>query len=253
MNRLEIKKFELHAETDEYQRRVAEAVDNVEKVFDRHENPYVAISGGKDSTVLYHLITEQCNQKDIDVFHFDWGLRDIPGVEKNVRYLVRNYGGNLIYRTSERVNDEQEFIEDNHHGIEGIHGWVDTLTEEREWSCVMLGIRAQESPDRRNRFTGRPPRDEGHQIQYAPIHHLKTIDVWSYIVENDLPYHDMYDEKAELYGSIDHWSNRLVTLYDHEFSSHGSESMSQFLFPDKTGELKQIEKSHTSASEEDES
>ena len=37
-----------------------------------------------------------------------------------------------------------------------------------------------------------------------------------YIVANNLPYHEIYDEQAELYGGIDARSNRLVTVYDHD-------------------------------------
>jgi hypothetical protein len=33
----------------------------------------------------------------------------------------------------------------------------------------------------------------------------------------------------------------MVTIYDHEFSSLGSEALSQFLYPSETNALKDIE------------
>jgi len=65
--------------------------------------------------------------------------------------------------------------------------------------------------------------------------------VWSYIVKNDLEYHEIYDKQAELFGSISHPDNRLVTLYDREFESYGSLSISQFIYPSETNRLKSIE------------
>jgi len=38
-------------------------------------------------------------------------------------------------------------------------------------------------------------------------------------------------------------SNRLVTLYDQEFDSLGARTISQYIFPDETARLKEIEQS----------
>jgi hypothetical protein len=60
-------------------------------------------------------------------------------------------------------------------------------------------------------------------------------------VSNGLPYHEIYDKRAELYGGIDARSNRLVTLYDHKFDKHENKAISQFVYPGRTNELKAIE------------
>lgn len=245
MNDLEQRRFELHAQTDDYADRITTAKAHIETVFSRYEDPYLSISGGKDSTVLYHLTVAACGYEDVDVFHFDWGLRNVPGTTEHVESLVETYGGRLITRTSEKVNDPETFANDEHHGMSGIMGWVSQFREERGWDAALLGIRAEESGTRKAKYTGTPPsHHDGTQPTVAPIHHLTTADVWAYIVDHDLPYHDIYDEQGKLFDGIDSRENRLVTVYDHEFDSLGSEAISQFLYPEATNELKEIEQTH---------
>jgi 3'-phosphoadenosine 5'-phosphosulfate sulfotransferase (PAPS reductase)/FAD synthetase len=241
VNDLERRKFELHAETESYQERIQRAEQYIRSAFEKYEEPYVSVSGGKDSTVMHHLVTQRCGHS-VDVFQFDWGLRNVPGINEHVDRLVSEFGGSLVRRTSEKVNDPDRFANDEHHGIAGLMGWTRKLGKERGWDVALLGIRAEESPARRVKYSGDPPTNRsGVQPTAAPIHHLTAMDVWAYIVENDLPYHELYDEQGELFGGIDTPQNRLVTIYDHEFSSLGNEAISQFVYPDATNALKDIE------------
>lgn len=244
MTPLEYKKFERHADREPYQRRLDKAVSWVHDIFDRFENPVVNYSGGKDSLVLLHLVTLHCGYDDAAVFHFDNGLLNVPGVSEFVRESVDRHGGRLFYRTSEAANSEEMLLEEGH-GYRGFWGHHRQLWDGRDWDCRLLGIRAEESRKRRDRFDSdgsRAPVNYGEQFTAAaPIHHLTTRDVWGYIVDNDLEYHSIYDDQGELYGGIDARDNRLVTIYDSEFDSRGSLEVSQWVYPDATNELKNIE------------
>lgn len=243
MNDLERRKFELHAETDDYRDRIEQAIDWIHYAFRIFDNPCLNYSGGKDSLVLLHLVTQQCGYRNVDVYHFDNGLLRVPGSDDFVRQSVDRIGGNLIARTSESANSEEMLLEEGH-GYAGFWGHYFRLAHERGWDVRLLGIRAGESRNRRDRFDS----DSGAPINYhedhtaaAPIHRLTTRDVWSYIVENELRYHEIYDKQGDLYGDIEHRSNRLVTLYDSEFDSLGAREISQFIYPSETNELKDIE------------
>ena len=241
MDSLKQRELNLHSETSAYQKRINKAKEHVRKTFDRFEEPYVSFSGGKDSTVLLCLIDSLGYEPD--VFHFDWGARDIPGVEEHTREMCSKYCGELLYRSSERVGEEY-VARDEHHGMAGIMGWVSTLGEERGWDAAMLGIRAEESNDRRDQYDGVPPTSvdsDTPQTRVAPIHHLRTEDVWAYIVSNEIEYHEIYDKMSERLGRpIDHDENRLVTLYDTEFEHLGSLEVSQMLYPGAANELKEV-------------
>lgn len=240
MHDLEKRRFRLHADTQDYKTRLSQAREYLKQAAGRFENPCLHVSGGKDSLVLWHLSSQDC-AFDWPVYHFDNGLLNVPGVTDFVKEQAEQWETNLFVRTSEAANDERMVLEEGH-GYNGYWGQYWNLVEEHGWDVRVLGIRARESPQRRERFDGRPPTDSnGDDISAAPIHGLTTADVWAYIVDNGLDYHDIYDRQGELYDGIDSPENRLVTLYDSEFDSLGAREVSQFLFPDETNELKEIE------------
>ncbi|WP_336328505.1 phosphoadenosine phosphosulfate reductase family protein [Halovenus sp. HT40] len=239
MQDLEQRRFRLHARADGYQRRIERAGTYIERIDERFDAPSLHVSGGKDSLVLWHLMHESAIEWP--VFHFDNGLLNVPGVTEFVRHLADEWESQLYVRSSEAVNDERMLLEEGH-GYNGYWGTYERLARKQHWDCRVLGIRAAESPQRRDRFDGlRIPTDTSHDPAAAPIHHLKTADVWAYIVDHDLDYHEIYDEQGELYDGIDSRENRLVTLYDSEFDSLGSQEISQFIYPGETNELKDIE------------
>lgn len=244
MDDLERRKFELHSEKKEFRERVEKAVRWVREIFERYESPCLNYSGGKDSLVLLHLIAEQGFEPDI--YHFDNGLLEVPGstdfVEGSVQRIAS--GSELFKRTSDAANSEEMVLEEGH-GYSGFWGWYSTLQKEQDWNIRLLGIRAEESGRREARFNSSennaPINQDEQYVSAAPIHHLTTRDIWSYIVSNDLEYHDIYDERGELYGSMEDPGNRLALLYDSEFDSLGARTISQFVFPGATNDLKNIE------------
>ena len=239
MNDLEERRFQLHAQKDDYQQRIAEARSHLGAVARRFDAPCLHVSGGKDSLVLWQLAASAGH--DWPVYHFDNGVLNIPGVTEFVRERGRDWNADVYVRTSEAANDERMVVEEGH-GYAGYWGQYWSLVEEHGWDVRVLGIRAGESSQRRDRFTGMPPTDrDGDDVAAAPIHALTVADIWAYIVEHDLPYHDIYDRQGQLYDGIDALENRVVTLYDSEFDSLGAREISQFIYPGETNELKNIE------------
>jgi len=241
MNDLEERRFRLHAKQDDYQQRVTQVQTHLSAVSRRYDAPCLHVSGGKDSLVLWHLATT--NGYDWPVYHFDNGVLNVPGVTEFVKERAREWGTDLYVRTSEAANDERMVVEEGR-GYDGYWGQYWSLVSEHGWDVRVLGIRADESSQRRDRFTGSPPTDrDGRDVAVAPVHQLRTADIWAYIVDHDLPYHDIYDRQGELYDGIDAPENRLVTLYDSEFDSLGAREISQFIYPGETNAVKDIEQS----------
>jgi 3'-phosphoadenosine 5'-phosphosulfate sulfotransferase (PAPS reductase)/FAD synthetase len=244
MDELERRKFELHSQTEDYRSRIERARNWIHEIFDRYDSHCLNYSGGKDSLVLLHLIADSGYSPDI--YHFDNGLLEIPGNSEFVDDSVERIASDseLIVKTSEAANSKEMVLEEGH-GYEGFWGWYSQLHEKRGWDLRLLGIRAEESGTREQRFDSssqRPPinRKEKYTVA-APIHHLTTRDIWAYIVSQGLEYHEIYDQQAELFGGMEARGNRLALLYDSEFDSLGARTVSQFVFPDRTNELKEIE------------
>lgn len=244
MTPLEQRRFELHAQTDDYQRRVEQACDWISTAFSRYDRPYVSVSGGKDSTVLHHLVTQACGYRNADIFHFDQGHLALPGARDQVEILIEEYGGTNCIRTTEAMYDETMSNEERHkHLHSGRHGWIHRLSEQRGWEVALLGIRAEEAPSRRDRWSGDPPTHVMHgQLTMAPLYNLTAGDIWAYLVENEIEYHDQYDEQGDLLGRIDHQNNRLSSFHSPGLDRFGERTVSQFLYPEESNELERMER-----------
>jgi 3'-phosphoadenosine 5'-phosphosulfate sulfotransferase (PAPS reductase)/FAD synthetase len=84
------------AEMDVHKTKVEEARQIIAKALATHQKPYVAFSGGKDSTCMLHLVLQQ--KPDIMVYHWDYGPYLMPrDVEKSccgyveAVYIPRGY------------------------------------------------------------------------------------------------------------------------------------------------------------------
>ncbi len=70
------KALEAWAKTEEHQAKVEEAKHIIREALTRCLKPYVAFSGGKDSTCVLRLVLEQ--KPDVLVLHWDYGPYYIP-------------------------------------------------------------------------------------------------------------------------------------------------------------------------------
>lgn len=59
----------------------------------------------------------------------------------------------------------------------------------------VLGLRAEESRDRRNRQVWRRTTENSHRVvdEWLPAHQVSTADVWAWTLAEEVPYHWCYD------------------------------------------------------------
>jgi len=234
---LKAEELRLHSKTSGYKDRKQEAKDWLRGCSDF----YVSYSGGKDSTALLFLTAEVYDS--FPVFHFDWGVRNIPGIEQYCYETATEVvdDENYYSRTSQDVQSLKLFAEDVHRGIQGLLGQEKRLRERHGWKTCLLGIRGEESTKRRRDYTGSPPSKHLGGRCVAPLHRWSTKDVWAYLFEKDIDVHELYFKQADLFDGIESPENRLCTLYDHQFSSLGSEDVSEHLYPGRVSFLKKKE------------
>jgi len=206
--------FALHSTTEEYRERIDNAKDIVKKSLKKYNKSYVAFSGGKDSTVMLHMIIEQ--QKDIMVLHWDYGKYYMPRVYFNeIMENAKKIGvENLRVETSE-LYDKLKRKATNVIGMDLIKGLIPRLIKEG-YDCCFVGLRKEESIKRRLRITSGRSLTEMKEV--FPIRDLTWLDVWGYIVENGIPYISYYDKYSPVVG----WDKvRFTTLFDPEFLAYG--------------------------------
>ena len=224
--KLEVEKakrlFMLWAETERFEQKVAEAKQIIESALARYNKPYVAFSGGKDSTVMLHLVLQY--KPDVMVLHWDYGPYYIPReVFAEICDIAKKLGvKNLRVETSCYYKSlKRRAI--NVLGREYLGKLVHKLRREG-YNCVFVGLRQQESLKRRRRMKVKKYMSCLPEIW--PLENWTWLDVWGYIFFYKLPYVSLYNRYAPLVG----WDKvRLVTLFDPEFDKLGASNVDSFL------------------------
>jgi len=230
--------FQAHVD-QELGDRPAEAIAEIERVFDRDPNSAVAFSGGKDSTAVLALSDRaDCRHR---AFHWDWGARLIPReIERNVveaaRALVPDTRLFVAARGASEVRpfpNASRFKEglNCHDGITETDGSLSrlagVLNRTDMVSRQLVGLRAGESGKRERKLGGLYGDSLGQPAAF-PIREWSARDVWAYIVDQDLPYPDHYDRIAATTGDGGpraYERARFTTFFDPEFEEIGGAAM----------------------------
>lgn len=192
------KMCQLWAATPAYKSKLCDARRIVAEALDAASTWYVALSTGKDSTVVLALVREQAPDTVAQHSRHQWMLPEsaaylasVPGV-RQVAY--QDYDGTTWAQRWESQAAAEE--------VGAIWLAADQIaTRGAPEDGVCLGLRADESaarqvhlrtfgPLHRNQATGK--------WQCNPIAWWSVRDVWAYIIANEVPYNAAYDRLAEL-------------------------------------------------------
>jgi len=202
MNETEHLNATLHARTGRFKRKVAESLRIVEDALSTMNAPYIALSGGKDSTCVLHLV-RLCSPDVPGVWSDDeWNLPE------TIDYIdqVDN-----VHRIAARVEHSEWFTSWDTKYPELPEGtaWLDTpnndglqaFARRQQYDGVFIGLRAKENSLRHIhlRKFGTLYFAQKHGVwQCNPIAWWSVQDVWAYIVSNDVPYNAAYDRLSEI-------------------------------------------------------
>lgn len=215
------------AKTDIHKRRVEEA----RRIILRYANTrfYVAVSGGKDSLSLLHLVAKTIEDKEIHVFHWDHGSYLMPReVERDIVECIKAVSPRIVLHIlSSRKLEDPRARWDYVIWYRTFYGKLRSFTRKHGFRIAFLGLREEESITRRNRASKIAENKDGVLLVY-PLHAWTYMDVWAYIVSNNIRYPKIYDKIAEITG---YDKARLVTFYDKEFEQFGNLEISKFILP----------------------
>jgi len=209
------------AETKDYKRRLEQAKTMIADATWR-TTCYVAFSGGKDSTVLTHLVLQDL--PTVMVLHWDYGRHYVP--EPLHREIVANAHKLGVRNLRIETSDEYEKLGRKAVGVlarEMIRKLMPQLKEEG-YNLTFVGLRKEESLKRRRRMRRREIISP--LAECWPLENWTWMDVWAHIVNNELPYLSIYDRLCELVG---YDKARFTTLFDPEFRHLGTEAVDNVL------------------------
>ena len=214
------------AELDDYVERIDEARDNIQRALELYEKPYVSFSGGKDSTVMLHMVLEHC--PDVMTFHWDYGPYYVP---RELMHEILIQAKQLGSKNT-RVETSPEYSRKKRQAVsvlgKSLYARVTPLLHKDGYDLCFLGLRAGESKKRAAR-TKNLFEKERQMTNCFPVRHLSTSDIWAYIVSNELPYCSHYEKYAELKGLE---NVRMVTYFDPEFEHLGNQYSDGVLMPE---------------------
>lgn len=203
----------VHAKSIRFQDKVKCASDLCLSVLEQINNPAIAFSCGKDSTVIYHLVKDIA--PDIEAFYWD----DEFILDESEKYMNRIGDINIRKNEAKHTNWFKTNV-----------GIKDDLLG---FDTVFLGLRAEENSYRKKQLAmyGLAFFSKKHQYNIInPIGWWKIIDVWAYIFTTKRDYNKAYQIMAKNY--IDYDRQRIGPFANDRAIGYGQISILKQCFPD---------------------
>jgi 3'-phosphoadenosine 5'-phosphosulfate sulfotransferase (PAPS reductase)/FAD synthetase len=203
----------VHSNSMKFQDKIKNASDLCLSVLEQINNPAIAFSGGKDSTVVYHLV------KDIapDIESFYW---DDEFILIETELYIDKIGDINIKKNQAKHTD---WFKTN-------IGKIDNL---EEFDTIFLGLRADENSYRKKQLANYGLAYFSKKYQYNiinPIGWWKLIDVWAYIFSTNRDYNKAYEIMAK--NDIDYKNQRIGPFANDRAIQYGQIAILKQCFPD---------------------
>lgn len=180
----------LHASTREYKNKLRQAREIVKQAHDHPLQGYVALSGGKDSTVVYALAREL--EPNIPAVWSDdeWWLPE------TMEYIQRLQSIGLDARQIRTNAKHTDWFT-----IQGDYNGIPDYARQQGWELCYLGLRQEESSARRVHLRTMGPLFLAKSDDFwhcNPIHNWTWRDVWAFIYSMGVDYNHAYDRLEQL-------------------------------------------------------
>lgn len=205
-------------------------------LFDNYDNISLSFSGGKDSTALFHLVNAEAIKRDRKfILYFQDQEAEYQGTIDFVEWAMSQpnviplWYQVPIFMTNSASQQQlflwawgegEEWVREKHplsiHSIDvrypkrfhKFNLWVGQQLRKKEGTCVsIIGLRSEESPDRRFVMFGEDSdlfwlrrKNEPHKAY--PLIDWSYTDVWKYIIDNNLKYNKIYDKMYMMGGNL---------------------------------------------------
>jgi predicted phosphoadenosine phosphosulfate sulfurtransferase len=226
------------------------AVSRLKYIFERYDNVFVSVSGGKDSSVLFHLAHSEAKKygKRLNVFFLDQEveyqstIKIIEGIMSHDD--INRYWYQVPIRMTNATSYKEKFIyswgegeqwmreksplsihtikEDYPQRFYPLIDWFEQAQKAKGKTCFLVGLRTEESLNRYRAVIKNPGVDNINWstetkgvIKFYPLYDWAFEDIWHYISIYKVPYNRIYDYLWMKHASI---NETRVSCLCHEKS-----------------------------------
>jgi len=194
----------LHAHLSSYEWHVGQAQAVIARALEKASHPYIAFSTGKDSTCIAHLVWQE--HPEVPAVYYDADCAFPESTALLARYeaagkSIIHWPCEPILETMRRVGGPTSDRCEAETMRSTVYRPIKSLLAKHHFDGVFLGLRNEESYGRQRLAEVRgqlfwQKRDA--LWECIPIANWTYLDVWSYIVINDIDYCAAYDKQMEL-------------------------------------------------------
>lgn len=178
--------------------KIQKTILEIQNIAKNHTNIGVSISGGKDSTAMYFLCREALGTNFIS-FYMDSAGAYPDTVEILNQLQCKIIKSDVTYWDCWRL----EPVTDDFLNNVIVYDNAKKAVKKLNLDLVMVGIRADESKNRKQRFKSY----ENYKYtkltsvyQYSPLEKWTAQNVWDYLKFNNHPINGIYQKYAETFG-----------------------------------------------------
>lgn len=190
----------MYAKTNLYKNRLRITTQSIERMLQLTVNPYLALSFGKQSIILAHIIYKLRPETKM-IFLRSWETYYLHNYEQIIKEFTDKYPINLHIHYKDNVSwNDMNWKETRDFGSKDIQNMAEEAYP--EWDGVIMGLSKDESVARR--ITCSSSNTDWKTIfQYTsgkyrctPIQFWDKNDILAYISTNELPLLNAYHEKG---------------------------------------------------------